>query len=57
MPMLPREGTSAMTIEQAAISETLRVSAARRPFRSAKRPKNHDPKGRVMKVTAKIAYT
>ncbi|SKU17178.1 Uncharacterised protein [Mycobacteroides abscessus subsp. abscessus] len=57
MPMLLREGTSAMTIEQAAISETLRVSAARRPFRSAKRPKNHDPNGRVMKVTAKIAYT
>ncbi|SKV47635.1 Uncharacterised protein [Mycobacteroides abscessus subsp. massiliense] len=55
--MLVREGTRAITMEHAAISETLMVSAARRPCRSANLPKNHDPRGRVMKVTAKIAYT
>ncbi|CKW30312.1 Uncharacterised protein [Mycobacterium tuberculosis] len=54
-PMLERDGTNATISEQAAISDTLNVSAARRPRRSANRPRNHDPTGRVTKVTAKIA--
>ncbi len=56
-PMVSREGTNAMTNEHAAISETLTVSAARRPRRSAKRPKNQEPSGRVRNVIAKTAYT
>lgn len=56
-PIVACDGTSAITMEQNAISDTLTVSAARRPRRSANRPKNHDPTGRITKVTAKIAYT
>ena len=33
----------------------LSIRAALRPRRSAKRPKNQDPTGRMMNVTAKIA--
>jgi hypothetical protein len=57
IPMLACDGTSAITMEHSANSETLTVSAARRPRRSANRPKNHDPTGRITNVTAKIAYT
>lgn len=55
MPIVSRPGTIAMMNEHAAISETLMVNAARLPFRSAYRPKNHEPTGRMTKVTAKIA--
>ncbi len=57
MPIDACDGTSAITAEHNAISDTLTVSAARRPRRSANRPKNHDPTGRITNVMAKIAYT
>jgi hypothetical protein len=57
IPMVACDGTSAITAEHNAISDTLNVSAARLPRRSANRPKNHDPTGRMTNVIAKIAYT
>ena len=54
-PIDSRVGITATTKEQADIKVTLKVRAARRPRRSAYRPKNHEPTGRIRKVTAKIA--
>jgi hypothetical protein len=54
-PIELRVGMTATSREQADISVMLKVRAARRPRRSAKRPKNHDPTGRMRNVTAKIA--
>ena len=54
-PIVACPGTSAITMEHIAISDTLKVRAARRPRRSAYRPKNQEPTGRVRNVTAKIA--
>jgi len=42
-----------MTSDPAAIIVTDRVSAARRPNRSAYRPRSQPPTGRMMKPTAK----
>ena len=53
--MISRVGMTATTNEHADISETLNIRAALRPRRSAYRPKNHDPTGRITNVTAKIA--
>lgn len=55
-PIVSRVGMIAMANDPAAIRLTLNVSAARRPCRSANQPKNHEPTGRIKKVTAKIAY-
>ena len=53
--MISRVGMIATTNEQADMTVMLNIRAALRPRRSANRPKNHDPTGRMMKVTAKIA--
>ncbi len=55
-PIVSRVGITAITNEQPAIIVMLTMSAARRPCRSANRPKYHEPTGRIRKVTAKIAY-
>ena len=57
IPITACDGTTAIIKEHSAISDTLTVSAARRPYRSAKRPKNHAPTGRITNVIANIAYT
>jgi hypothetical protein len=48
-------GITATTNEHVDMMVMLSIRAALRPRRSAKRPKNHDPTGRMTKVTAKIA--
>ena len=57
MPMLAAVGVTAISSEHTAISVTDTVSARRRPWRSAKRPKYQAPIGRIRKVIAKIAHT
>lgn len=57
MPMLAAVGVMAIRNEHSAISVTETVSANRRPWRSAKRPKNQAPIGRIRNVAAKIAHT
>lgn len=57
MPMLAAVGMTAISSEHTAISVTDTVSARRRPWRSAKRPKYQAPMGRIRKVIAKIAHT
>ena len=42
-----------ITNEPVAMIETESVNAARRPFRSAKRPMTNDPRGRMKKPIAK----
>ena len=54
-PMISRVGMTATTNEHADMTVMLNIRAALRPRRSAKRPKNQDPTGRITKVTAKIA--
>ena len=54
-PMTSRVGMIATRKEQDDMTVMLTVRAALRPRRSAYRPKNHEPTGRMMKVTAKIA--
>lgn len=44
-----------MSSALADISDTLRVSAGRRPRRSANRPSSQPPTGRMKKPTAKMA--
>ncbi|SKX88142.1 Uncharacterised protein [Mycobacteroides abscessus subsp. abscessus] len=39
MPMVAKPGVTAMSSDPAAISNTDRVSALRRPYRSANRPR------------------
>jgi hypothetical protein len=53
-PMDAAVGVSAMSRDEPAMSEMLNTSAGRRPCRSAYRPKNHDPIGRITKVIAKM---
>ena len=52
--MVSRVGMIATRKEQDDITVMLRIKAALRPRRSANRPKNQDPTGRMRKVTAKI---
>ena len=54
-PMLAKHGVTAMTSEPAAITVTDRVSADRRPCRSAYRPRIQPPIGRIRNPTAKTA--
>ena len=54
-PMTSRVGITATTNEHADMTVMLNISAALRPRRSANRPKNQEPTGRMRKVTAKIA--
>ena len=54
-PMISRVGMTATRKEQVDMTVMLSIRAALRPRRSAYRPKNQDPTGRMTKVTAKIA--
>ncbi len=54
-PMESRVGITATRNEQADMMVTLIINAFLRPRRSANRPKNHEPTGRMTNVTAKIA--
>ncbi|MFO0615630.1 MAG: hypothetical protein U0414_23755 [Polyangiaceae bacterium] len=54
-PMAAWLGVHAIRREPADISSTDAVSAALRPFRSAKMPISHAPIGRMTKPTAKTA--
>src|SRR3954454_6802831 len=53
-PMTSRVGMTATRNEQPDMTEMLSISEVLRPRRSANLPKNHDPTGRMMNVTAKI---
>ena len=54
-PRISRVGMTATRKEQDDMTVMLSIRAALRPRRSAYRPKNQDPTGRMTKVTAKIA--
>jgi hypothetical protein len=54
MPMLACPGVHAITSEPVAIRVTDRVNAARRPWRSAYRPRRKLPTGRIRNPTAKM---
>lgn len=53
IPIWAYVGVRAMTKEPPAMMITERVRAARRPFRSAKRPITKEPKGRMKNPIAK----
>ena len=55
IPIWLREGRIATTNEAEAITRTEKVRAERRPCRSAQRPKNQEPSGRMRKVMANTA--
>jgi hypothetical protein len=54
-PIVCLPGRAPMTADVPAMTETLTISEARLPCRSANRPKNTDPSGRMRNVMAKMA--